>query len=60
MRLAENVGNGNGRWHCCTKLKYLNFCKQNLQLDVTLILKRLMHGENMTDLDNEKVINLEQ
>ncbi len=37
----------------------LTFCcpvRQNLQPDVALILKCLMQGENMTDLDNEKVI----
>ncbi len=32
--------------------------QRNLQPDVTLILKCLMEGENMTNLDNEKVINL--
>ncbi len=39
----------------------LTFChppQQNLQADVMLILKCLMQGDNMTDLDNEKVINL--
>ncbi len=37
-----------------------HLCHRNLQPNVTLILKCLMHGENMTDLDNEKVINVEQ
>ncbi len=42
---------------------FLTFCRplqQNLQQDVTLILRCLMQGENMTDLDNEKVIDLVQ
>ncbi len=34
--------------------------QHNSQPDVTIILKRLRRGENMTDLDNKRVINLEQ
>ncbi len=38
------------------------FCplQQNLQADVTSILKSLIQGENMSDLDNKKVIILVQ
>ncbi len=34
--------------------------QRDLQLDVTLILKCLTQGENMTDCNNEKVNNLVQ
>ncbi len=41
----------------------LTFCsppQRNLQLGVPLIIKWIMRGENMTSINNEKVINLVQ
>ncbi len=58
MRLAENASSANGRGHCRPKLKCFNFLPSSateFQPDVILILKCLMQGENMSDLDHEKL-----
>ncbi len=41
-------------------LTFCNLLQQILQPDVMLILKCLMQGENMTNISNERAINLMQ
>ncbi len=63
MKLAENAGNSNGGQHCRKSQNIFTFChplQQNLQPHVMLLLKYLTHEEKMSDLINEKLINLVQ